>query len=76
MIHDFKPGDIVQLSPKAAQKSKFPNRRGTVVSVMKTPSQISVLWHETKMPQLIHFSLLRCANGSDHDGLDYIDSNT
>jgi hypothetical protein len=61
MIHDFKPGDIVQLSPEAAQKSKFPNRRGTVVSVRKTPSQISVLWDETKMPQLMHFSLLRYA---------------
>ena len=59
MIHDFKPGDIVQLSPEAAQKSKFPNRRGTVVSVTRTPSQIRVLWHETKTPLLMHFSLVR-----------------
>ena len=58
-MHSFKPGDIVQLSPEAAQKSKFPNRQGTVVSVMKTPSQIRVLWHETKMPQPTHFTLLR-----------------
>ena len=59
MIHYFKPGDIVQLSREAAQKSKFPNRRGTVVSVTRTPSQIRVLWHETKVPQLMHFSLVR-----------------
>ena len=60
-MHSFKPGDIVQLSPEAAQKSKFPNRRGTVVSVTRTPTQIRVLWHETKMPQMTHFSLLRPA---------------
>ena len=71
MIHDFKPGDIVQLSPEAAQKSKFPNRRGTVVSVTRTPSQISVLWHETKMPQLMHFSLLRPAWRETPQGEDW-----
>ena len=60
-MHSFKPGDIVQLSPEAAQKSKFPNRRGTVVSVGRPPSQISVLWHERETPQRVHFSLLRPA---------------
>ena len=60
-MHSFKPGDIVQLSPEAAQKSKFPNRRGTVVAIGRPSSQISVLWHETKRPQVMHFSLLRHA---------------
>jgi hypothetical protein len=60
-VHNFKPGDIVQLTPEAARKSKFPNRRGTVVAIGRLPSQINVLWYETKMPQLTHFSLLRHA---------------
>jgi len=60
-MYNFKPGDIVQLTPEAAQKSKFASRRGTVVAIGRPPSQISVLWYETKTPQLIHFTLLRNA---------------
>ena len=60
-MHSFMPGDIVQLSPEAAQKSKFPKRLGTVVAIGRLPTQIRVLWHETKMPQVVHFSLLRRA---------------
>jgi hypothetical protein len=67
-MHNFKPGDIVQLTPEAAQKSKLPNRRGTVVAIGRSPSQISVRWCETKMPQLTHFSLLRHAwTPTDYD---------
>jgi hypothetical protein len=60
-MHDFKPGDIVQLSPKAAQKSKFPNRRGTVIAIGRPSSQISVLWYKRETPQRLHFSMLRHA---------------
>jgi hypothetical protein len=70
-MHSFKPGDIVQLSPEAAQKSKFPNRRGTVVAIGRPPSQIRVLWHETKTPRLMHFSLLRSARRETPQGEDW-----
>jgi hypothetical protein len=66
-MHDFKPGDIVYLTPEAAQKSKFPNRRGTVVAIGRPPSQISVIWYETKTPQLIHFTLLRNARTGERE---------
>lgn len=55
----LKPGDIVQLTMEAAQKSKFPNRRGTVVRIGKPPSQVSVLWSALGTPQVVHSSFLR-----------------
>ena len=60
-MHNFKAGDIVQLTNEAAQKSKFPDRPGTVIAIRRPSSQISILWYETKTPQLMHFSLLRHA---------------
>ena len=70
-MHSFKPGDIVQLCPEAAQKSKFPNRRGTVVAIGRPPSQISVLWYERETPQRVHFSLLRHAWRETPKGEDW-----
>ena len=60
-MHSFKPGDIVQLSPEAARNRSFRTGEGLSSRSRRLSSQIRVLWHETKRPRVVHFSLLRHA---------------
>jgi hypothetical protein len=58
----FQLGDVVRLSDVGKAKSKFPDRRGVVVGILKGGSRIRVHWNGLSLPQIMHRTLLNLAD--------------
>jgi hypothetical protein len=58
----FQLGDVVCLSDVGKAKSKFPDRRGVVLGILKGGSRIRVHWNGLSQPQIVHRTLLKLAD--------------
>ena len=62
-MHQFKVGDLVQLSDLAARSARHPARIGVVVALARSSdTQVRVLWSSRDTHELIHVSLLQHAD--------------